>query len=95
MQKMGGLFEKAYEDYDHPKGDKLIHYPPEKRDVSYQVPENIVKVEECAFEKHKYLEEVEIPNAYIMYDAFQGCKKLKKRFFPRKWRMEHLPDAKN
>ncbi len=76
--KDGGLFEKAYEDYDYPKGDKLIHYPPEKRDVSYQVPENIVKVEECAFEKHKYLEEVEIPNAYIMYDAFQGCKKLKK-----------------
>ena len=77
--KDGVLFVKNYGKYEYPQGEELLHYPPEKRDAFYQVPEGLMGISYSAFEGHKYLTEVEIPDMMVIYDgAFRGCKKLKR-----------------
>ena len=56
----------------------LIHYPENKKDIRFEIPDTVKKIEGLAFSGNKYICGVKIPKSveHIGDWAFQGCESL-------------------
>lgn len=63
----------------------LIYYPNGKKDISYQIDENITSIAYGAFLGNKYIEEIIIPDSVdtIAGSVFENCSKLKNVELPK------------
>ncbi len=66
--------------YRCPEGTRILYrYPPGKTDTSFTIPEDVWTVNDSAFQGCENLESVTITAVREMgYDAFEGCKSLKR-----------------
>ncbi|MCD7883368.1 MAG: leucine-rich repeat domain-containing protein, partial [Lachnospiraceae bacterium] len=59
-------------------GKKLVYYPSSRKNIRYEIPDGVQKIEESAFASQKYLKELVMPDSVCTLGtrAFYDCKVL-------------------